>query len=164
MTPKLSKDQQAARQFLGTLMGLAFIEIRATAYVGAHLVEIEGLDHNERIRLLADMFHNVPGQMTSAAEKDGNYQKCLDLLWECTGESGRTWLYAVAEHQGVDRTSPLIVVALTQRCRYKGYGVDSKRENRAMRAGSASSLYQTHWSAIRNGECCLAAASMASAN
>ena len=86
-------------------MTAAFIEIRATAFAGAHVVEIEGLDDSERIRLVADLFHNVPGQMNRAAESDQNYQEVLDHVWQWSSATARRWLDGVVSYHNLDRAS-----------------------------------------------------------
>jgi hypothetical protein len=53
-----SDRQEATKDQLACLMTSALIDIRATAYSGAHLVEIEGFTDLERIRL----WTNVLGQ------------------------------------------------------------------------------------------------------
>jgi hypothetical protein len=86
-------------------MTAAFIEIRATAFAGAHIVDIEGLDDPDRIRLVADLFHNVPGQMNKAAESDHDYQQILDHLWQWSSGIARRWLDGAAVYYNFDRSS-----------------------------------------------------------
>ena len=105
MSNELDAGQRQARTVLTALMTAAFIEIRATAFAGAHIVEIDGLGDSERIRLVADLFHNVPGQMNQAAESDQNYQAVLDHVWQWSDTTARRWLDGVASYHNLDRTS-----------------------------------------------------------
>jgi hypothetical protein len=108
VTHRDSSQQPAARELLSKLMTSAFIDIRATAYSGAHLVEIEGFTDLERIRLLADLFHNVPGEMATAEQSDGDYQRVLDLIWIRNPTFGQAWLRGAIRYHGVDLSSPLL--------------------------------------------------------
>lgn len=107
MSKGLDAGQRQARTVLTTLMTAAFIEIRAAAFAGAHLVEIDGLEDSERIRQIADLFHNVPGEMNQAAESDQNYQAVLDHVWQWSSPTARRWLDGVASYHNLDRTSPV---------------------------------------------------------
>jgi len=90
---------------LADLLAAAFIEIRATAYADAHIVEIEGLAGTERIRFVADLFHTVPGLMDRAANGDGTYQAILDELWTWNVPFGQPWLAGLTDYAGMDRSS-----------------------------------------------------------
>jgi len=105
-----NRRQAAARKALSKLMTNAFVDIRATNHSGAHLVEVDGLSDHDRIGLLADLFHNVPGQMEAAAAADGDYQSVLDNLWRESrrdGGAAQRWLSAVLNREGFERGSPL---------------------------------------------------------
>jgi hypothetical protein len=105
MSESLDAGQRQARTVLTRVMTAAFIEIRATAFAGTHIVEIDGLEDSERIRLVADLFHNVPGQMNQAAESDQNYQAVLDHVWQWSSATARRWLDGVASYHNLARTS-----------------------------------------------------------
>ena len=108
MRVRSNRRQAAARKVLTKLMTDAFVDIRAaTNYSGAHIVEVDGLPDHDRIGLLADLFHNVPGQMEAA---DGNYQSVLDDLWRESrrdADAAQRWLSAVLDREGFERGSPL---------------------------------------------------------
>jgi len=108
VTHRDSSHQEAARQLLLNLMTSAFIDIRSTAYSGAHLVEIEGFSDLERIRLLADLFHNVPGEMARVEESGRDYQRVLDAIWDSHPEFGQPWLRGAIQYQGVDPSSSIV--------------------------------------------------------
>jgi hypothetical protein len=103
--------QAAARDVLSQLLTAAFVDIRATSHSGAHLVEVQGLTDRDRINLLTNMFHNVPGQMNNAASGDGDYQSVLDRLWTANrtrnDRAGPDWLDGAVAYLGIDRGSPL---------------------------------------------------------
>ena len=61
MRAKKARQENNARSVLMTLLAVALIDIRATAYADAHIVEVEGLTGTERIRFVADLFHTIPG-------------------------------------------------------------------------------------------------------
>jgi hypothetical protein len=105
MSERLDAGQRQARTVLTTLMTAAFIEIRATVFAGAHIVESDGLEDSERIRLVADLFHNVPRQMNRAAESDQNYQAILDHVWQWSSATAKRWLDGVVSYHNFDRTS-----------------------------------------------------------
>jgi hypothetical protein len=105
MRDKDTRKQKAARSILMTLLTDAFIDIRATAYTDAHLVDIKGLEGTERIRFVADLFHTIPGLMNQAANGDGNYQAILDELWQWNPEFGQPWLDGVVKYEKIDRSS-----------------------------------------------------------
>ncbi len=48
-----------------------------------------GLEDSERIRILADLFHNVPGMINDAEKGDGDYQSILDQLWQWNRSFGQ---------------------------------------------------------------------------
>ena len=105
MRRRKSRSQNEALSVLTTLMTYAFIDIRATSYVGEHAVEIEGVSDNEHIRLIADLFHNIPGRMKRATETDGDYQAVLDDLWSWANGAQRQWLVRIATSREWDHTS-----------------------------------------------------------
>jgi hypothetical protein len=110
MTVRSKRERLEARRALSKLMAAALLDMRATNYAGTHLVEVDGLSDHERIGLLADMFHNVPGRMEVAAESDGDYQSILDRLWTETRrdqEAGQRWLSGAVDLHQLDRQSPL---------------------------------------------------------
>jgi hypothetical protein len=109
MRTSTKRREAMAREALAGLMAAAFVDIRATNYVGAHLVEIENLSNRERGVLLANMFHNVPGQMSRAATRSSDYQTALDLLWsENAGRHGaHQWLLAAVDFCGFDASQPM---------------------------------------------------------
>jgi hypothetical protein len=100
--------QDAAKTLLTTLLTEALIDMRATAYSGAHVVEVEGFTDLERIRVLADMFHNVPGEMQEAADGAGDFQEVLDRLWQRNPDFGHAWLEGVLRRGGIERDSDLL--------------------------------------------------------
>jgi hypothetical protein len=102
-----AKAQGAAHSALLSLMSSAFIDIRTTAFCGAHMVEIEGFDDTERIRILADLFHNIPGMMNQAQKGDGDYQAILDQLWQWNRSFGQRWLDGALGYSRLDRSSSI---------------------------------------------------------
>jgi hypothetical protein len=62
----------------------------------------------EHITLLADLFHNIPGQMRRAAETHGDFQYVLDELWQKRPDFGHPWLEAAVRHHRIDRSSDLL--------------------------------------------------------
>jgi hypothetical protein len=107
MRAKRVRQQAEARSVLTTLLTDAFIDIRATAYADAHIVEIEGLAGTDRIRFVADLFHTIPGLMDRAANGDGDYQAILDQLWTWNVKFGQRWLDGVIEYEKIDRSSSI---------------------------------------------------------
>jgi hypothetical protein len=105
MRGKNATKENAARSVLTDLLAAAFIDIRATAYSDAHIVEIEGLTGTERIRFVADLFHTVPGLMDRVADGHGDYQAIVDELWTWNAQFGQPWLAGVIEYEGIDRSS-----------------------------------------------------------
>jgi hypothetical protein len=102
-----AKTQGAARSALLSLMSLAFIDIRTTAFCGKHMVELEDLDDSERIRILADLFHNIPGMINDAEKGDGGYQSILDQLWQWNRAFGQPWLDGALGYSRLDRSSSI---------------------------------------------------------
>lgn len=97
--------RKECRSVLARLTSLAFVDCRATAAVGAHLIEIEGLSDLDRIRMLADMFHNDPALLGTAAGPD-DIQRFLDELWRADPDR-RAWLDGAVAYLSVDRSSAL---------------------------------------------------------
>src|SRR5271157_2029349 len=100
--------QPAARCFLAALLRYVFIDLRATACAGAGLAEIDDVTALQRVGLLADLFHNVPGKMDRAADGDGDYRAIVDGLWVESSGLAHRWLEAAARSDGIERTSPLL--------------------------------------------------------
>lgn len=105
MKTRKASQHSVARSVLTTLLTAAFIDIRATAYLDADIVEIQDLTGTERIRFVADLFHTIPDLMNRAANGDGDYQAILDELWAWNVQFGQPWLDGVIEYSGVDRSS-----------------------------------------------------------
>ena len=105
MRAKKARQENNARSVLMTLLAVALIDIRATAYADAHIVEVEGLTGTERIRFVADLFHTIPGLINRAANDDGHYQAILDELWTWNVQFGQPWLDGVIEYGEIDRSS-----------------------------------------------------------
>jgi hypothetical protein len=76
MTRVDSVPQKAARSLPSGLMATASIDKGATAHTDAHRVEVEGFTDMEPIRSLADLFQNLPGEMSMAEETVGAIGGC----------------------------------------------------------------------------------------
>lgn len=93
-----------AKAVLASLAHWALVDIRTTAYVGAHVVEIPDLADVARVRMLADMFHNTPNVLANG--KARACQDHLDSLWRVDAHR-RAWLEGIVAHLRIDRTSPI---------------------------------------------------------